>query len=133
MGNETIVREPELLDPSLAEELELDRSKPDSYLVCVQCNHVIGDPRDIFEILGRREHAFINPIGTLHQFRSYREALGCAITGARNRGDTWFPGYTWRLAMCSNCGQHMGWFFESNDSFYGIIKNACKEVRADDL
>lgn len=133
MVDETIVREPELLDPSLARELGLDRPKPDSYIVCAKCSHVIADPNDIFEVLGRQEHEFMNPHGTLHRFRCYSQALGCAITGARNRGDSWFPGYTWRLAMCGNCGQHMGWFFESNDSFYGIIKLACREVPADEL
>lgn len=25
---------------------------------------------------------------------------------------SWFPGYAWRLAVCPQCGAHMGWTFE---------------------
>ncbi|KAJ7337810.1 hypothetical protein OS493_007967 [Desmophyllum pertusum] len=25
---------------------------------------------------------------------------------------SWFPGYAWRLAVCPQCGAHMGWSFE---------------------
>ena len=133
MSDETTIKEPETLDPLLVQDLGLNRTKPDSYIVCAHCMHVIADPRDVFEVSGSSEHEFINPHGVVHHFRSYREALGCAIKGARNRGDTWFPGYTWRLALCGNCDSHMGWFFESTNSFYGIVTKACREVSADDL
>lgn len=25
---------------------------------------------------------------------------------------SWFPGYAWRIAVCPQCGAHMGWAFE---------------------
>ncbi|XP_022788151.1 uncharacterized protein LOC111328060 isoform X3 [Stylophora pistillata] len=25
---------------------------------------------------------------------------------------SWFPGYAWRVAVCPQCGAHMGWSFE---------------------
>lgn len=26
---------------------------------------------------------------------------------------SWFPGYAWRLAVCPQCGAHVGWSFET--------------------
>ena len=35
----------------------------------------------------------------------------------------WFEGYTWQYASCSDCGEHLGWFYQSgeNSQFYGLI------------
>merc|ERR1711871_35152 len=38
--------------------------------------------------------------------------------------DSWFPGYSWSILVCTGCGEpmHIGWKFTSpTDHFYGLI------------
>ena len=38
--------------------------------------------------------------------------------------DTWFPGFRWQHASCSECHVHLGWYFDRGDEyFYGLILN----------
>lgn len=31
----------------------------------------------------------------------------------RHAGDSWFPGYSWKICTCPHCGHHLGWTFEN--------------------
>ena len=33
------------------------------------------------------------------------------MTGEPTDDYSWFPGYSWTIACCSSCGQHIGWIF----------------------
>ena len=115
------VKETEMLDPLLKERLrENDRPK-EGYVFCLACSHVLAHANDRLDIDGSHEHSFSNPHGFTHHFGCYQEALGCAIEGPTVAADSWFPGYLWRLAMCAECGQHIGWLFEREDHFYGLL------------
>jgi len=115
------VKESDTLDPRLKTRLkESDRPK-EGYVFCLACSHVLAHAHDRLNIDGSHEHVFSNPHGITHHFGCYQEALGCAIEGAPVAADSWFPGYLWRLAMCADCGQHIGWLFEHDDHFYGLL------------
>ena len=51
---------------------------------------------------------FINPSG--RHFRSFSlSQSSCQGGGDWAGGDTWYPGYRWRLCLCPVCGQAVGW------------------------
>ncbi len=110
------------LDPDLKDLIETnDRSKK-GYIFCIACEHVIGHVNDRVDIMGAHEHSMTNPYGVTHTFGCYSEAPGVDLFGEPTAADTWFPGFSWRLACCEGCGQHMGWMFErNNESFCGLI------------
>jgi hypothetical protein len=110
------------LDPKLREMLE-EQERPDSFVYCGQCSHVISSIGERIEVGGSHEHNFTNPYGYRFRVGCYRQALGCAISGDPTAADTWFPGFQWRYASCEECSQHLGWFFANDDgqSFYGLI------------
>ena len=104
------------------EESTKDEDRPkDGYVFCADCSHVLAHVDDRIEVGGSHDHRFTNPHGYTHHFGCYRDALGCAIQGRPTPADSWFPGYHWQLAHCGNCQQHLGWLFEREDHFYGLI------------
>lgn len=115
------ISELDTLSPTLEKILEDAPPRPKKVIVCNSCNHLLADAGDQHQILGSHEHEFMNPYGLLHRFRCFRNALGCAIKGHREFADSWFPGYTWRIATCGQCDTHIGWLFEGSDSFYGLL------------
>jgi|TARA_B100000809_G_scaffold75340_3_gene73073 hypothetical protein len=116
------VKESDTLDPHLKDRLNKESDRPkEGYVFCLACSHVLAHAHDRLNIDGSHEHVFSNPHGFTHHFGCYQEALGCAIEGPPVAADSWFPGYLWRLAMCADCGQHIGWLFEHDDYFYGLL------------
>lgn len=100
---------------------EVTRPK-EGFLFCAACSHVIGHVEDRIEVNGSFLHTCTNPYGFVHHFGCHREAHGCDISGEHHAADSWFQGYSWRLASCGNCNTHMGWLFEkSGEHFYGLI------------
>ena len=111
----------ETVSPELRDLLDNLPSNPQNVVVCVRCTHVLADARDLHNIQGSTEHQFVNPYGIVHHFRCYKVALGCIPKGVAQHADSWFPSYRWRHAKCGNCDEHLGWLFESSDSFFGLL------------
>ncbi len=109
------------VSPDVADSIENIPKTPKNLLICRACGHPLADADDIYSIGGESEHERVNPYGVTYQFRCFANALGCGIAGLPTAADTWFMGYTWRLAICGNCEIHLGWLFESLDSFYGLL------------
>jgi len=65
--------------------------------------------------------------GYLFHIGCFSEALGCSIAGTPEAADSWFMGFQWRIAACSECQRHLGWYFDrvtpgsETDFFYGLI------------
>ena len=116
------VADRETLDPRLRALFE-DKDRPkEGLLFCVACSHVIGHVADRIEVRGAFAHTCTNPYGFVHRFGCHREAPGCAISGERQAADSWFEGFSWRLAVCGNCNVHLGWLFENaSRQFFGLI------------
>ena len=58
----------------------------------------------------------------MYRIGCFRRAPGCAQAGEPTFEYTWFPGHSWRLALCAGCRAHLGWAFQGGqDAFFGLI------------
>ncbi len=121
-GEGTTVLDRQSLDPKLKEFIKEDAPPKEGFVFCASCSHVIGHVQDRIEVNGSFQHTCTNPYGFVHHFGCHSDAHGCAIAGKAHSAESWFQGYSWRLANCGNCDAHMGWLFERADEhFYGLI------------
>ena len=56
-----------------------------------------------------------NPAGFEFQVISF-SAGGCQGVGDWREEASWYPGYLWRVCVCPQCGAHLGWMFEPEDT-----------------
>lgn len=92
-------------------------------IYCRECLNIITRLEDRIAVNGAHLHTFANPHGIVFEIGCFRNAEGCGYTGLPTSEFTWFSGYSWRIAVCSHCLLHMGWFFTSDsaDGFAGLI------------
>ena len=99
-----------------------EKEKKENPLICRHCSTAITTNRLAISINGQHEHAFFNPAGIAFEIRCFRQAPGCLVQGDPTTEFSWFDGYSWQYATCSNCLAHLGWFFSSEgNSFFGLI------------
>lgn len=105
----------------LVSRLEQDAARG-RRLLCARCGHPVTRQGERIDVEGAHEHRRANPAGYRFHFGCFRAAPGCASQGPGTIEYTWFAGYAWRIALCANCLEHLGWRFErGDDSFYGLI------------
>ena len=92
-------------------------------LLCRFCLHPITDDNQKTTQQGQFLHCRTNPSGFTFEFGCYATAPGCSTRGEATIEHTWFPGYSWKLALCRNCGEHLGWLFTGDALFYGLIQD----------
>ena len=102
-------------------------SRENRALVCKACGHVITTDGERVSINGQHVHTRMNPGGFEFTFDCFREAPGCRQVGVPTYEHTWFAGYSWQIAVCGGCGEHLGWFFRNQDGFYGLIEDRLAE------
>lgn len=90
-------------------------------LDCAACGLRITTESARFEMSGAHQHTFVNPHGHVFQIGCFRHAPGCAPHGAASNFFSWFPGYAWRVVVCSACKVHLGWSFGVPADFWGLI------------
>lgn len=99
-----------------------EKEKKEVPLICSHCSAAITTSKQAISIHGQHEHAFFNPAGIAFEIRCFRQAPGCLVQGDPTTRFSWFDGYSWQYATCSNCLAHLGWFFSSEqNSFFGLI------------
>ncbi|XP_029034768.1 protein cereblon [Osmia bicornis bicornis] len=113
---------------------EIKYLEDDKIFVCCDCDSFIGRQSKMFPMSKEGpQGTYCNPAGIIHETVTLYHAQG--LTLSRNPPSieyTWFPGYAWTVAMCENCGAHMGWKFTAvrNDlkprSFWGLIRKSLK-------
>lgn len=92
-------------------------------LRCAACGFEIAKRRDAMEMSGAHQHTFVNPSGVVFDVACFREAAGCVEVGDEEATFTWFPGWSWQIAICGSCRGHLGWKFRlAPDSFHGLIR-----------
>ncbi len=107
------------LEPSTESDDETER---ENFYICRACGNVIASPAEKLEIDGKFSHTFVNPAGIIYNIVCFSDARGCIIFGDPITDFTWFPGFGWSYALCSNCQAHLGWYYSSEGKgFYGLI------------
>jgi hypothetical protein len=106
------------LEPKVKVKTEL---KPDDWL-CIACNKKITSDKDRFEFNDQSEFQFINPDGYYFNILTFCAADGCKELGEPTMEFTWFDGHSWSFAVCRRCSNHLGWKYNGEFLFYGLIK-----------
>lgn len=47
--------------------------------------------------------------GYMHDIVTVSRTTSTELTGAPSAEYSWFPGYTWTIAVCASCMAHVGW------------------------
>ena len=94
----------------------------DDALYCAACGLLMTRGR--WRVIRRdaHEHTVFNPAGRVFRVVCFKEAPGAASQGFPSDEFTWFPGYRWTIAVCRGCSIHVGWRYDGDDVFFGLIK-----------
>jgi len=91
-------------------------------LLCIGCLNLITTQGAAIPVCSQHRHTFRNPAGIVYEIGCFSSARGCMNAGEPSVEYTWFPGYSWCYSMCAKCSVHLGWLYQSGDSyFYGLI------------
>jgi len=99
----------------------------DEALRCAACGHRISEAAYRIQIADAHEHTFVNPHGIVHHIGCFAAAPGCAHVGSTETAFSWFPGWSWQVAVCARCRAHVGWIFRcAGQQFHGLILAALR-------
>jgi hypothetical protein len=97
-------------------------AEDEKIILCAACFHHITDPGKQVQVNQSFTHIFSNPHGIVFEIGCFAEAPGCYPASPFYSEFSWFIGYSWSIAACSNCSDHLGWVFSSqSDGFWGLI------------
>lgn len=101
---------------------------------CRQCGRVVARHDWLLPMGGDHEHVVFNPAGMVFRLWCFADALGLRPVGVPSVAFTWFRGYAWSVALCGDCGTHLGWRYDGSaqpSRFYGLIKDRLTEGPAE--
>jgi len=102
---------------------KLEEKKRETILRCEHCGAVVSWMRHVFSVGGSEgtTGAYVNEHGVVHQTVTLRkvDSRGVVCIGRPETRESWFPGYSWQIAYCSICSDHLGWKFRRVDSGRG--------------
>ncbi|XP_058811692.1 protein cereblon-like [Topomyia yanbarensis] len=96
---------------------------------CKKCDCRIANYTDMFAMSKQGVSiSYCNPSGFVHETLTvYRTVEKTTRTTSKPSTDfSWFPGYSWQIAICNRCNNHIGWKYiatkRSNKpkKFYGL-------------
>lgn len=106
------------------DESDERQQKGERVLRCRRCNAPITTFKEQTSRDGQHRHTVFNPAGIVYEIGCFRQAPGCVAPGAASREFSWFAGYSWRVAFCALCLEHLGWYFSGGEAaFFGLIVN----------
>lgn len=111
------------LDPGILEDTRASDSKSADRgrVICANCRELVTSTKEEIQKQGRHIHYCTNPHGYSFRFACYQDAPGCIGHGPASTEDSWFTAHSWRIALCASCAEHLGWLFEGETRFYGLI------------
>lgn len=107
-----------VLDRLEATEIGFDTGRR---LLCRACSHPVTSTAQRITVNGGHTHVFHNPAGVEYEIGCFRQAPGCVKYAEATVEHTWFPGYVWCFALCVHCHEHLGWHYQGESGFYGLI------------
>ena len=101
----------------------------DKAIRCRLCQHIITRPSDKLDIAGQHIYCFRNPADVDFVIGCFSLAEGSRTLGEATREHSWFHGYSWRIALCGQCGEHLGWHYDNGSGvhFFGLIINKLQD------
>lgn len=110
------------IEALLPEQKQADTETDKRRLLCAACAHPVTDPGHRIARNGAHQHEFTNPHGVVYRIGCFDAAPGCIQVGPASNQWTWFPGFAWRIALCGQCQNHLGWEYRSTgEGFFGLI------------
>ncbi|KAI0216106.1 Protein cereblon [Lamellibrachia satsuma] len=111
---------------------ELSIMRRCTVLCCKNCNLLIAKKEDVFSMaLEGPMGAYVNPGGYVHETLTIYKATGLRLIGWPSTENSWFPGYAWTIAQCSQCNSHLGWKFTvaergslKPEKFWGLCRSS---------
>lgn len=105
---------------------EQNKEEEEKYILCNHCEYRITLPEYQIEVQGEFNHTFLNPAGRIYNIGCFKKAEGCLVLGELTSEWSWFHGFEWQVATCSQCFKHLGWFYSSKteQTFFGLILDA---------
>lgn len=103
-------------------------------LVCRCCHNPITTDGEKIEIGLSHHYRFTNPAGISYSIGCFRHAPGCTLVGEATAEDSWFGGYSWQVAICAECLEHIGWYYQNplQRFFFGLIPERLRNAQSDD-
>jgi hypothetical protein len=90
--------------------------------LCVWCHNRVANEKDRFHYGAQDQFTFSNPDGIRFEIITFLQTLGCRQTGQPTLDHTWFTDHAWSFCLCAQCGQHLGWYYDGEHTFVGLIK-----------
>ena len=91
-------------------------------IYCAACGHLVTRTDWRRAVNSAHDHTLFNPARTVFPVLCFRETPDTEASGDATADFSWFDGYVWRIAFCSDCAAHLGWRFEGTDVFLGLVK-----------
>ncbi|XP_012543838.1 protein cereblon isoform X2 [Bombyx mori] len=98
-------------------------------LCCGSCGGEVAQREHVFPMSSHGVHSnYTNPGGYVHGVVTVTRARA-APGGPPSADYSWFPGYSWTVALCRDCRAHVGWRFDAikrslrPQQFYGLCRN----------
>ncbi len=118
------------LDPASARKRKTKKAgigaRRDRALYCKFCGQLISTENNRIPVNASHDHTCINPAGIEFHIGCFDQAPGCTAVGPVSLEHTWFAGHCWQIIVCSNCHEHLGWYFRNGSGFFGLILNKLK-------
>ncbi|MCX7866213.1 MAG: cereblon family protein [Limisphaera sp.] len=90
---------------------------------CIRCLRGVARDRDRIFREGKSEFVFRNPEGHKFHILLFADCPGGRTAGIPTTLHTWFPGYAWCYCLCRGCGLQLGWWYEGEGRFAGLIRS----------
>lgn len=115
-------QEADFLSPDILNDSDDSDSGKGEFLLCFKCLRIVTSTAEKIKVNGSYNHSFANPYGLFFDIACFKNAPGCSYSGTPSAEFTWFMGFSWKIAVCRDCMNHLGWLFSSTkSSFHGLI------------